>query len=67
MPTRHSERPQRVRRGGVTNSSPTKIRAIGEWTNAPLESWRLLWKLRCTTIRITAIIKAVLVRYLAAA
>ena len=47
------------------NSSHTRIRAVGEQANATLKSWRLLRKLRCSTTRITDIVKAVLVLQLA--
>ncbi|MER5431188.1 transposase family protein [Streptomyces sp. NPDC002588] len=43
------------------NSSHAKIRCLGEQAMATLKAWRLLRKLRCSTNRITAIVKAVLV------
>ncbi|MFD7000561.1 hypothetical protein ACFWA5_30945 [Streptomyces mirabilis] len=36
------------------------IRALGEQAMATLKTWRLLRKLRCSTIRITALVRAVL-------
>lgn len=48
-------------------SSHAKIRAVGEQANAILKSWRFQRRLRCSTIRITAIVKADLVLYLATA
>lgn len=36
------------------------IRALGEQVMATLKTWRLLRKLRCSTIRITALVRAVL-------
>ncbi|MFC5785619.1 transposase family protein [Streptomyces aureus] len=51
----------------AVNSSHAKIRAVGEQANATLKSWRLLRKLRCSTVRITDIVKAVLVLRLATA
>ncbi|MCX4404130.1 transposase family protein [Streptomyces sp. NBC_01764] len=44
----------------AVNSSHARIRAVGEQANATLKSWRLLRKLRCSTTRITDIVKAVL-------
>ena len=49
------------------NTTHAKIRCVGEQAMATLESWRLLRKLRCSTNRITAIVKAVLTLHLAAA
>ncbi|MGY3685016.1 transposase family protein [Streptomyces sp. TE33382] len=45
------------------NSSHAKIRCAGEQTMAVLKGWRLLRKLRCSTNRITDIVKAVLVHH----
>ncbi len=42
------------------NSSHAKIRCLGEQAMATLKGWRLLSKLRCSTNRITHIVKAVL-------
>ncbi|MFI5635545.1 transposase family protein [Streptomyces sp. NPDC051664] len=49
----------------AVNSSHAKIRAVGEQANATLKNWRLLRKLRCSTTRITDIVKAVLALQLA--
>ncbi|WP_030338534.1 IS5/IS1182 family transposase [Streptomyces sp. NRRL S-1022] len=49
----------------AANSSHARIRAVGEQANATLKSWRLLRKLRCSTVRITDIVKAVLALHLA--
>ncbi|MFD9058267.1 IS5/IS1182 family transposase, partial [Streptomyces albidoflavus] len=38
-----------------------KIRCVGEQAMATLKGWRLLRKLRCSTNRITNIVKVVLV------
>jgi DNA-binding PadR family transcriptional regulator len=43
------------------NSTHAKIRCLGEPAMATLKGRRLLWKLRCSTNRITAIVQAVLV------
>ncbi|MFF8717680.1 transposase family protein [Streptomyces sp. NPDC015184] len=43
------------------NTTHAKIRCIGEQAMATLKGWRLLRKLRCSTNRITDIVKAVLV------
>ncbi|MFG2526053.1 transposase family protein [Streptomyces sp. NPDC048527] len=43
------------------NTSHAKIRCVGEQAMATLKGWRLLRKLRCSTNRITDIVKAVLV------
>lgn len=51
----------------AVNSSNAKIRAVGEQANATLKSWRLRRKLRCSTARITDIVKVVLVLHLATA
>ena len=48
------------------NRSHAKIRAVGEQANATLKAWRLLCKLRCSTTRITNIVKAILALHLAA-
>ncbi|WP_405476496.1 transposase family protein [Streptomyces sp. NBC_00009] len=50
----------------AANSSHAKIRSVGEQANATLKNWRLLRKLRCSTTRITDIVKAVLALQLAA-
>ncbi|MGP4112693.1 transposase family protein [Streptomyces sp. 4N509B] len=42
------------------NRSHAKIRALGEQAVATLKNWRLLRKLRCSTTRITDLVKAVL-------
>ncbi|MYT73761.1 MULTISPECIES: transposase family protein, partial [unclassified Streptomyces] len=49
------------------NTTHAKICCVGEQAMAALKGWRLLRKLRCSTNRITAIVKAVLVLHLAAA
>ncbi|MGW2183348.1 transposase family protein [Streptomyces sp. NPDC001732] len=49
------------------NTTHAKIRCAGEQAMATLKSRRLLRKLRCSTTRITAIVKAVLALQLAAA
>ena len=43
------------------NTTHAKIRCLGEQAMATLKSWRLLRKLRCSTNRITDIVKGVLV------
>ncbi|MFH9371328.1 transposase family protein [Streptomyces anulatus] len=43
------------------NSSHARIRCVGEQAMAVLKGWRLLRKLRCSTNRITDMVKAVLV------
>ncbi|MFE3389989.1 transposase family protein [Streptomyces anulatus] len=43
------------------NTTHAKIRCLGEQAMATLKNWRLLRKLRCSTNRITDIVKAVLV------
>ncbi|MFD8827861.1 transposase family protein [Streptomyces sp. NPDC059605] len=58
-------RPKRWRRRH--NTTHAKIRCAGEQAMATLKSRRLLHKLRCSTTRITAIVKAVLALQLAAA
>ncbi|MFG2794821.1 transposase family protein [Streptomyces sp. NPDC048419] len=45
----------------AVNRSHAKIRALDEQAMATLKSWRLLRKLRCSTNRITDIVRAVLV------
>ncbi len=49
----------------AVNVSHAKIRAVGERAMATLKSWRLLRKLRCSTTRITDVVKAVLALQLA--
>ncbi|MFB6507236.1 transposase family protein [Streptomyces sp. NPDC002466] len=49
------------------NSSHAKIRCLGEQAMATLKGWRLLRKLRCSTNRITDVVKAVLVLHHATA
>ncbi|WP_406472042.1 transposase family protein [Streptomyces sp. NBC_01615] len=49
------------------NTSHAKIRCVGEQAMATLKGWRLLRKLRCSTNRITDIVKAVLVLHHASA
>ncbi|MGW2083149.1 transposase family protein [Streptomyces sp. NPDC001939] len=49
------------------NTTHAKIRCVGEQAMATLKCWRLLRKLRCSTNRITAILKAVIALHLAAA
>ncbi len=43
------------------NTTHAKIRCLGEQAIAALKGWRLLRKLRCSTNRITDVVKAVLV------
>lgn len=43
------------------NRDHAKNRSLGERAMGILKSWRLLRKLRCSTIRITAVVRAVLV------
>ncbi|MEV0781003.1 transposase family protein, partial [Streptomyces sp. NPDC050428] len=43
------------------NTTHTKIPCLGERAMATLKGWRLLRKLRCSTNRITNLVKAVLV------
>ncbi|MEV1025043.1 transposase family protein [Streptomyces sp. NPDC050264] len=69
---RHQARPEArdvepSRRHRRHNTTHAKIRCVGEQALATLKGWRLLRKLRCSTHRITAIIKAVLALHLAAA
>lgn len=42
------------------NRSQAKIRALVEPAIAPLKTWRLLRKLRCSTTRITSLVQAAL-------
>jgi hypothetical protein len=49
----------------AVNRSHAKIRALVEQAMATLKSWRLLRKLRCSTTRITALVRAVLTLHLA--
>ncbi|MFE0774222.1 transposase family protein [Streptomyces sp. NPDC058861] len=46
---------------------PRQVRCVGEQAMATLKGWRLLRKLRCSTNRITNIVKAVLVLHHASA
>ena len=46
------------------NRAHAKIRALGEQAMATLKTWRLLRKLRCSTTRITDLVKTVLVLHL---
>jgi DDE superfamily endonuclease/Helix-turn-helix of DDE superfamily endonuclease len=48
----------------AVNRSHAKIRALGEQAIATLKTWRLLRKLRCSTTRITDLVKAVLTLHL---
>ncbi|MCX4852002.1 transposase family protein [Streptomyces sp. NBC_00893] len=47
------------------NRDHAKIRSLGERAIATLKCWRLLRKLRCSTIRITAVVRAILALELA--
>ncbi|MFJ8390570.1 transposase family protein, partial [Streptomyces sp. NPDC094438] len=49
------------------NTTHAKIRCVGEQAMTTFKCWRLLRKLRCSTNRITAVVKAVLTLHLAAA
>ncbi|MFD5513742.1 transposase family protein [Streptomyces sp. NPDC127051] len=49
----------------AVNRSHAKIRALGEQATATLKTWRLLRKPRCSTTRITNIVRAVLTLHLA--
>ena len=49
------------------NTTHAKIRCLGEQAIATLKGWRLLRKLRCSTNRITDVVKAVLVLHHASA
>jgi hypothetical protein len=44
----------------AVNRAHAKIRALGEQAMATLKTWRLLRKLRCSTTRVTDLVKAVL-------
>ncbi|MFE9701387.1 IS5 family transposase [Streptomyces sp. NPDC006270] len=48
----------------AVNRSHAKIRALVEQAVATLKSWRLLRKLRCSTTRITSLVRAVLTLHL---
>ena len=48
------------------NRSHAKIRDVGEQTNAAIKTWRVLHKLRCSTTRITNVVRAILALHLAA-
>ncbi|MEU5274788.1 transposase family protein [Streptomyces asoensis] len=50
----------------AVNRSHAKIRALGQQAMATIKSWRMLRKLRCSTNRITDLVKAVLTLHLAA-
>ena len=50
----------------AVNRSHAQIRALGEQAMAGLKTWRLLRKLRCSTTRITDLVKAVLTLHLVA-
>ncbi|MFF8035166.1 transposase family protein [Streptomyces sp. NPDC016626] len=58
-------RPKRWKRRH--NTTHAKIHCLGEQAMATLEGWRLLRKLRCSTNRITDVVKAVLVLHHASA
>lgn len=64
-PVRVPFRGRRLRGKRRHNTIHTKIRYLGEQAMATLKGWRLLWKLRCSTNRITDVVKAVLVLHLA--
>ncbi|MFF5307659.1 transposase family protein [Streptomyces sp. NPDC013161] len=49
------------------NTTHAKIRCLGERAMATIKGWRLLRKLRCSTNRITNVVKAVLVLHHASA
>lgn len=49
----------------AVNVSHAKIRAVGEQAMATLKTWRLLRKLRCSTTRVTDLVKAILALHLA--
>ncbi|MEU2165832.1 transposase family protein, partial [Streptomyces sp. NPDC019208] len=49
----------------AVNRSHAKIRALVEQAMATLKSWRLLRKLRCSTARVTSLVRAVLALHLA--
>lgn len=48
----------------AVNRSHAKVRALVERVMGTLKNWRLLRKLRCSTIRITALVQAVLALHL---
>ncbi|MCP9985820.1 MULTISPECIES: IS5/IS1182 family transposase [Streptomyces] len=49
----------------AVNRSHARIRALAEQAMATLKAWRLLRKLRCSTTRITSLVRAVLALHLA--
>ncbi|MFG1665149.1 transposase family protein [Streptomyces sp. Y7] len=49
----------------AVNRAHAKVRALVEQAVATLKSWRLLRKLRCSTTRITSLVRAVLTLHLA--
>ncbi|MEU5599788.1 IS5 family transposase [Streptomyces sp. NPDC020298] len=49
----------------AVNRSHAKVRALAEQAVATLKTWRLLRKLRCSTTRISSLIRAVLTLHLA--
>jgi hypothetical protein len=49
----------------AVNRSHARIRALVEQAVATLKSWRLLRKLRCSTTRVTSLVRAVLTLHLA--
>ncbi len=49
------------------NTAHAKIRCVGEQAMTTLKRWRLLRELRCSTTRITSIVKAVLALHLVSA
>lgn len=49
----------------AVNRSHAKVQALVEQAIATLKSWRLLRKLRCSTTRITSLVRAVLTLHLA--
>ncbi len=51
----------------AVNVAHARIRAVGEQAMAALKSWRLLRKLRCSTTRITGLVRAVLTLHIASA
>ncbi|WP_405573813.1 transposase family protein [Streptomyces phaeochromogenes] len=48
----------------AVNVAHARIRALGEQAMATLKTWRLLRKLRCSTTRVTSIVRAVLTLHL---
>ncbi|CAL9335351.1 hypothetical protein SUDANB176_00154 [Streptomyces sp. enrichment culture] len=44
----------------AVNRAHAKLRALGEQAMATLKTWRLLRKLRCSTTRVTDLVRAVL-------